>query len=582
MNHFAFILMTLIPLTFAQAQDIGIINASPNKRAVEASLDPIDFIVKGAPPEEKVQGRELIPIVDGTHMSPLEVDCLPQKMEDEILAKRAQGPGWGAEFRKYFERCGKRLTDNRLQGLLALGLFALNKYDFANNSSLHPVFAETSDGVQTFGYLGIKKGSTPRPLLIVKCGLYCSAVPSTSTRNYMMNLFDESPFHILLLANYSAPEHVSHNRELVFGGYAEAQGLIELADWAKKLAPFKSKVSDVHLLGISLGGHASLFASYYNDRVREMSGAAPFASIMAICPAVQLETTIKGLFTKGDIIGKITSFETWLTMKKVYPYIPEAHDLYDPLNNPNYPIIPDVMATVAYRYLSRKQFPAYVPSEIHSAQEFWKFNTFSGYLAKIKTPTLVFTSEDDMLVKTEINTRVLQQELASSKNPNVQIHTVPKGNHCGYASNYGHDFMTRLVRSYVIAHSPNFGKNQSPTQTEFYFPKVKLGHRETHVMQKWSVKPKSDLAELTFVIHGPYDASCSKTPFSGSHFCQRQEKFVFPLKNLPKAFTPPKNEPEAHALTRLLNSSFEITGANGRITGTVEQPKKIKWYKTWF
>lgn len=584
-NHFAFILAFALIFNISisiSAQAVGIKKTSVNTDAQAPSKDGIDLVIESNPEAAPVGTKGLIPIIDGTHGTTIASDCLPQKMEDEMYAKKSKGLAWSAELKKYFERCGSRLKENRPEGLWALAMFGLTKYDFEKNTSFQPIFAETSDGVQTFGYLGIKKDPTPRPLLIIKCGLYCSGEPSTSTRNYLMHFFDESPFHVMLLANYSAPEHISHNKELVFGGYQEAVGLIELADWMKNGSSFKNKISDTHLVGISLGGHAALYASYYNDRVREKTGIAPLSSVMAICPVVKLESTIKGLFKNENIIGKITSLETWTNMRKVHPYLPEAQDLYSPDDKPNYDQLPDTMATAAYRYLTHKSFPEYVPGHVNSKEDFWKLNTYTGYAKSLKTPTLVFTADDDMLVNTPLNTGSLVTELKNADNPNVFIHSIPEGNHCAFAGTYGHDFMTRMIRSYIVNHSPVFGKSQVPKYSKAIFPKLNIGYRETNVMQKWKVEPNSQYAELTFVIHGPYDASCSRKPYGGSHFCQREEKLKIPLNQMPFPLTSPTNEADAQSLTRRLNASFEIMTTSGRLTGTTDEPKTIKWYPQWF
>lgn len=564
------------------AQSVGL-QRIYNYKSNSESRDILD-VVASQTREGEMSASGILPIPDGTHELPLEPNCLPQKFEDELYSLRQSHQQWSQSLAKYLEKCSKKLANGKSSGLIAMAKFALTKYDFAENSELQAVHMQTSDGVKTFGYLGIKKDSIPRPLVIIKCGLYCSGEPSTSTRNYLMPFFDESPFHVLLLSSHSAPEHISANKEMVFGGYREAVGLIEIAEWLRHDSSFKDKISDMHLVGLSLGGHAALYSSYYNDRVRDLTGAAPLDSVIAICPVVNLKPTMKSLFSFKDTVSKAASIETWINMRKVYPHLPEAQDLYSPDEKPKFEKIPVTMATLAVRYLRTKSTPDFVGDIVNSVDDFWRVNSFSGFIQKTKTSTLVFTADDDMFVKTPMNAGALIEEIKSNRisNPYFQVQTVPKGNHCGYATTYGSDFLTRLVRSYIINHSPNFGQKQELEFKALSIPKIELADRELHVMQKWQGVKNANYVNLQFVVHGPYDAYCSRVPFGGSHFCLKQKTVQIPFKDLPFTVSKPKSEAEAQALTRKLNASIEVYAGNRRLTGTKLQPSTMKWYSNWF
>ncbi len=58
--------------------------------------------------------------------------------------------------------------------------------------------------------------------MISKCGVFCDVTESPGSLSIAMNLFDQSPFNIILVSNHTGAKHIQNNASLFMGGYYEA------------------------------------------------------------------------------------------------------------------------------------------------------------------------------------------------------------------------------------------------------------------------------------------------------------------------------------------------------------------------
>jgi hypothetical protein len=164
--------------------------------------------------------------------------------------------------------------------------------------------------------LFLKEASEPRPLIIVKCGLQCDL--GTPTLKYLLSmLFDEGPFHVMLVPNITSKTYQIQNKIVSVGGFDEGRNVLAVAKYVDSDAfPFKEKISRVHVAGISLGGHAALYSGLYNSFDKKPNGDSYISTIFAGCPVVDLKSSVDGLYD-GSTLGKIFEDYFWKQFKEV-------------------------------------------------------------------------------------------------------------------------------------------------------------------------------------------------------------------------------------------------------------------------
>lgn len=536
----------------------------------------IGFIDKGGKPVG-IEANGWIPT--GAHQFPVSPECHPSVLEDRILNFKGTGPQRQNIYRAYFDQCEKELMRFGKSGISALLKFFKIQYDAYDNNEIQPFQMRFSNGEVTKGFVAIKSDPRKRPFVIVKCGLTCDGGLTGTTRSMLMHLYEESPFNLIVLGSHSSALNAIDNRRVVFGGFYEGQELYEIASWLRQSSPFKDKVMAVHLLGISLGGHAALYAGLYND-LHYAPRETVYDSITAYCPAVDLKGSMDHLFLRGGIVGNVVFDNVWKTMKEAYDDVPDLHDLVDKNKKPKRKEFPPIMAQAATRFLGRldpnKFLQPFTGSAVDQPEKFWTVNNFVPYSHHIKTPLLVWASKDDVVVKNDLNAGLLEKKNLNSPNEALQVLNVQKGTHCAKVMAYGWQTVTRLLRTFIMINSPKLMAQREFKKATLDWQDPRKGRRQMHISQEWVAVSGKDHVEINYKIWEK-GSGCRK-PFASKENCYAVRKAKVPYSRLPIKLDVPSSEPRAQALTRWLNSRFELLDTEGRpLRGSSNDVAAVRW-----
>ena len=191
--------------------------------------------------------------------------CDPRSFEDQVLAKKLSTTEYFKQLKDYFKRCEGELSSKGWHGIFALLKYSMYYYPIFTHPNIKLVTVPLPSGVKVPAILAMKEDTRPRPLIVVKCGVFCSAEESPSTRAYIMKLFDQSPFNVLFLANQTGLDYMEKNRYVSLGGWSEGYEAVQVGKWMKDTWELRNRISSVHLMGISLGGNAAVFGAAFND-----------------------------------------------------------------------------------------------------------------------------------------------------------------------------------------------------------------------------------------------------------------------------------------------------------------------------
>ena len=541
----------------------------------EDSIDLIKEVTQDSKQEAQLEQNLLVPsdqdlkaqgllstIPSGTFQSPVSPDCQPQKLESQILKNKLNTKKIAEIYQNYFNQCGKHLSRNSLKGILGLAIFSMHEYKFSQNSLIKKVLIEKENGEKTPGYLALKDDRTPRPLVILKCGVFCSANDSTANSNYMMSLFDQSPFNVLLLSNRTGLDYIKINKKLTLGGYSEGQDLVEMAYWLRNKSPIKNMISSVHLVGISLGGHAATYATYYNDQLMNQKKLA-FNSVMPICAAIDLEKTMNKLY-EPPIVGRVASAATRSHLKASRPYAVEFSEKLQDI--PHRQELPNYIADIAAFYLDVDR------------SAFWNLHNFFITTPSIRTPTLFWASQDDVIVNNPVNTAHMQNHSIIQTSPNAAVLNLPYGSHCGFNSVYGIPTVTSLMKSFILSNSPEFKKELHITQNKIEVPS--FPRRLLEKIVAFKLNRSMDELSIEFTIFNPQlGEQCERqNPFEAFSSCYRKEKRKLNLESV-EAFKirTPYTSADAEAITREMNQKTKLFYKGKSIIGSRNLPDAIIW-----
>lgn len=553
---------------------------------VAAEITPQDFIQAYSVELAKTYGllKEVAvtansPLAEPT--GPIPPSCNPHEFQTFILANYQNARQFAQEAQKYFDRCSSYLTEGNTLGLLGLIKFSTVTYNLNKNNLIKKTTLDLSDGSKIEAYLGIKDLSVRRPWIILKCGVFCDITTTLSINNFIINFFDQSPFNIIFVSNYTGSRYIQSNSSLRLGGFYEVYDLYDIAHWLKYDSPYSHTVDSIHAVGVSLGGSSAMAVRHLQNLHYTHDQEPLFNSTLAICPVVNLGPTLNDMYTNPKK-SKIFTTLTWKYLKDAAPYLNQATDYLSTNFPPKAELFPSMLIDIVLRYgrswESTRPPGRMAPLPIN-ADDFLNKNYFSSEEESSFTiPTLAWGSHDDNVVDFNLNT----QSLLNIKNPPPTLGAlgVEFGDHCGFDTSYGYTATTSLLQSFIINNSPNFKSRSQMSQLPLPGKQPTFSRNETHLLQWWNAIPGSDTLLLHYETFDPdLGKNCKDTPvFKSKPQCRKHYTQLVSLSKL-SGFNNsiPQNETEAQILTRQLNGLLRVSHSTTPIDGTQLRPTHLLW-----
>lgn len=522
-------------------------------------------------------------------------ECQASVLEENLLRGNKEGETQASLLRDFFVRCEAKLARFGLHHMLSLAKLGRVQYKFLENPHIREVkftVRETypSGFVHTEvvrGLVAQKPEAGPRPWILVKCGLFCSVSDSSLFRNLLMHGFDESPFNMIVLNANTGSEFYLDNQRVSIGGFDEGRQTVHIADYLRRESPLRENISSLHVLGISKGGHAALYASDYNRYFRLANGKPPIDSVAALCPVIDLHASLKFIFERS--LARSLFYRDFVTkLEEAHPHVPVLQQLVDLNQLPQPNQIAPLVADGSLDYYSRLplewSLAPFQNFQLANPEALWNFNNVAVYPEAIATPTLVWAPRNDDIVQYSENAAKLAEHAGGRANPNLFLLATGYGNHCGYSLAYGWDTLSAVLRAFVLSYSPEFVASRQVNTQALALPAPALGANERFIAQEWVAKANDDQVTLNYKIWKPNfqpssTVRCNTDPFEANDLCYEKRAVKVALASLPIAgLAVPKNDTTAEALTRWLNSTVLVLDAEKRkLTNTTAAPAYLRW-----
>lgn len=519
--------------------------------------------------------------------------CAPETLEGAMIASRSSVQRQAKALSDFFGRCGAEYKRNGSP--TALADLIMTTYEMCEHPRIRKVIMNLETGEIVRGFLAIKPGAA-RPMIIGKSGVF-SNPGDTSQRFMMMHLFDESPFHVLILASSTGADFVNDNRFIEIGGMNEAQHILEAADIMQQSA-LTSRISTIHSVSVSLGSQSGVFAAYTNKTNPGTDGYPLLTSVLGISPVIDLKASIDGVFKDRNI--SVLGRTLYDDVKSTVIHRDKSLESLFPPDSIKSEQVPDYMGRHAVRYLQNRgtnwMLYPFNAMDISSLNDYWTANDFLRIASTepITTPYLSLASMDDPIVKTTPNSVGLQQAVrkftsrGGGEETQIAAVTVPNGNHTAFSQVYGWRMFSSFIRSYVVSRSPDLLKKRhiakmSLPADAYTGDDFKLGENEVYYMPKFEFKADDPNVTVTQKIFTIVDEDiCTGLPLNRmQRNCLREAKFTFPIASIPQKpawVRQPVTAAEAESLTRWANASFRIVDQNGKSVDSTTTPGAgLRW-----
>ena len=510
---------------------------------------------------------------DGSYNSNLTSQCYRTEVERMVSSYSGQVSNLAQSFQPWIHRCEKELSRYRTNSISTILRFANTNYDITGNKIKH-VEIEFDDKSKLGALLGLKSGK--RPLVIFKAGVYANAADDTVARNFFMHLFEESPFHMLFLANVTGTDYMKTNKAVALGGMDEGRQILEIVEMLNEDAEYNSLIEDIHVVGVSLGSHGVLYSSLYNSNDSNYSRSLDkkIKSAVALCPVVNLEPTMISVF-ETTVAGIYYSILTSITFKSVYDHVPILREYLDPSGIWSQSDLYKASTQSAFRYYKEKtenelwDMAPLNGAQVQAIEDYWKLNNFIEYADHVKTPTLVVHARDDFLVQSAFNSDDL---LKKTQNNNSQIGVLEfqNGSHCAFNVANGWPTMSSLLREFILKHSSYEEDTGGVVKLDFKDSNFNSNQKITKFTFK--AEKNKNYVELDIKYFDSRESaeggkSCKRyDPLYASNYCYKNKVEKIDLGKLMEfGVSVPESNFEAERLTRWLNTHGTLLDKNSEI-----------------
>ncbi len=388
---------------------------------------------------------------------------------------------------RYVQRCDDQMRSDWVSSLFS-GYFAMM---IKWNQKTYPygryVLFHLPNGNRVKGFLALKGDGTKRPLIILRLGIFADVTKFAPERFMFLQLFEQSPFNVLILESNSGNEYVFRNKKISIGGFEEG-----IQDFliAKKLQdpsePLSNIIESIHMMAFSMGGHGALFASLLSDWQAKKDLAATkkphpvIQSLLAYCPLINFRETLDFHLSQGP---QSKVFNYWMShrLRGVEQVIPEI--------DPDH-FFQSVVDHVDQNYLGPAAYDESLPLKAKMKEDlhkFWSENLFWEYYHDVQTPVLILATELDPIVPFALNSQRLLNHYMDVGNSQLKVVSFKAGVHCGLPGVYQWRPLASITQAFFLREANFIPEKMSRP--------VQLSREEVVGMKAKTFPPKYEIQE---------------------------------------------------------------------------------------
>lgn len=356
---------------------------------------------------------------------------------------------WARESTAYLARCESQITTGPRDDLSG----TLKTLMIRMRTDQHPygkaVYFNMPGGVKLEGFLALHSDHQKRPLIVLRAGIFSNANEFFAERFLFHMLFEQSPFNVLVLESMTGTEFNRNNKGPVFGGLDEAVQVLELLKRLKDpREPLARVVSEVHLMGISMGGAGQVFVRALAPLQKSIVQPQ---SVLLFCPMLELEDTFNFQLDQGL---RTLFLQRWTRGK--LSHLAES----EPVALREWSFLQDLVLLAGQRYrgpvsaTAETRWPAGWGLQI---QDFLKAQKLIQQLPVASTPLQIFVTRHDPMVPPSLNAdKISQGKIKLGEN--VQVTTFQEGVHCSLPGPYDWQRLSSLFQSFFRNFSANLNE----------------------------------------------------------------------------------------------------------------------------
>ena len=347
---------------------------------------------------------------------------------------------------EYIRRCDKQLQSGWSSSAVTTYLTMMLKLQPEKHPYGRFVILHLPNGNRLKGFLALKGDAVKRPLVILRLGIFSNVTAFLPERFMFLQLFEQSPFNVLVLESNSSREFIVRNKTLALGGFDEGiQNFLIAKKLQEPTEPISHIVDGVHVAAMSMGGHGAMFASLLNDwdNKKRKPTSPVIRSVFAYCPLLNFRDTMDfHLAQEVESMG----FDYWVSNR-----LHGVDNVISGLDQNHF--VQSLMNWEEKKYQGPVAYDESLPlNEIMKSnlKNFWQENQFWPFYKDVQTPVLILATETDPIVPFQINSQRILNKHMNLGNSQVQVVPLQAGLHCNLPGSYQWRPMASVAQAYIL------------------------------------------------------------------------------------------------------------------------------------
>lgn len=327
-------------------------------------------------------------------------------------------------------------------------------YDISDHRQFQLYADELSPDVKIRGLLALQPNQK-RPLVIFRMGIHGNRDEVLAERFFLKILYEDLGVHVLMLENLTSHAYLIQNSKISIGGLEEGLHTFFIINKLKKgKFTWSSQVTDIHLLGLSLGSQGVFVTTMLDEQNQNF-----IKSSQVFCPLVNFEETFATL-QEPSYFNTFVDFWNWRRLISVqdrlkdYSSWPLVRMLYTrkPMFTPmamswlNEQVTEPVLKMDDFRVnFPNVKFPDEFKAHIQKSHSLFELNNFWPIYKNTKTPFQIVATPLDPLVNNATNSDRIRKGTQPGQFTKTSFMEL-QGVHCALAAEYEWPFLVEVVR----------------------------------------------------------------------------------------------------------------------------------------
>lgn len=344
----------------------------------------------------------------------------------------------------YLKECEPTFATGSKNLLANIAETLMLKDRFAEHPLAQPLILQLPDDIKLRAHLFLQSFHESKPMVVLRAGIFSNSRDYFPERHLVEFFYQQLGYHVLLLESLTSSDFIANNSRWSIVGFDEGLQNYYIGNQLRDpKEPLSKLIKELHFSALSMGGAGGFYAAYLQSIPQSKARKPPYNKFLLFCPLIDFNGTLA--YHRSS---KVTNWFLEHIASRRLSFLKEKYRLED---KGSFLVALEQYFRQNYRGPLMSRDFAEVPISnrqkklLESADEklFFELNQLDTELLQIKSPMLVVTTEDDVVVPRFLNSDRWIPQMQQAGVPILQLR-LSYGYHCSLPVPYNHQALNQI------------------------------------------------------------------------------------------------------------------------------------------